>query len=131
MPVQYDMDDSKSMYGSSTLKTKIVRASDEDSSPQPTSSSSSSSSSSSLDKFDLGTLVLSKIIEQMKSLNTSVNASTVAYDKNVSTRAGLPMYTVYLDETMKDKRTNKIKIYGKESRKKEDKKQRYTLPNYF
>lgn len=116
------MDDSKNVYGSNTLKKKIARA-DDDAPPEPPSLHH-------VDKFDLGTMVLSKIIEQMKSLNTSVNASTVVYDKNVSTRAGLPMYTAFLDETKQDKRTSKIKIYGKEKRK-EDKKPRYTLPKYF
>ena len=118
------MDDSRDIYGSNTLKKRIARA-DEDAPPQLPSPSLHHA-----DKFDLGTMVLGKIIEQMKSLNTSVNASTVVYDKNVSARAGLPIYTAYLDETKKDKRTSKIKIYGKEKRK-EDKKQRYTLPKYF
>ncbi len=100
------------------------------------------------DKFDLGTLVLSKIIEQMKSLNTSVNVNTVVYDPQASRRAGLIDYAEFLNETGKDKRNSESKVFGNKRRaskaannsnsnsnsngnKIKEKKLRYTLPTYY
>ena len=122
-PVIYDMDDDKERQRTSinnVHKKKIYMDSGQQ---QPQQQQN--------EKFDLGTLVLSKIIEQMKSLNSSVNATTTVYDKNVSIRAGLPLYTDFLNETnTKEARHGKEKIYGTRKTNR-DKKTRYTIPTYI